>query len=359
MRRFSPTALCVLIILTALSCIKDKKNSLPGLWIGAHMQIDRNQYQPLPQFVQVRNDTAYLTSLTEMNRDTFIIEQQGKGLLVDTTYYDSTTFQLDGPWLRYRKPYIISLFRARSASLDVNRIEFRNLIQEKTWKSPWGILHLLEGGQAHLYKEDEDSLEKYCWSIRDVDGILMFLLHGNHMDCSQWSFPVCQILDVDQDRFRVTFAENDVLRKFSFELMELPNGSDQSDFQLCNRHLYLNLGSHHYYYKGTELFGGHYAIRKNLDAKYISRPNGFSGVIRIRFIVNCEGKTGQFETIALDESYNVVDDLPKEALSLMEITRELGPWKPGTSDDMGLEKIDTYIFIAYKLKNGEVVDILP
>lgn len=80
------------------------------------------------------------------------------------------------------------------------------------------------------------------------------------------------------------------------------------------------------------------------------------GLIRIRFVVNCKGKTGRFRIMAMDNKYH-----PKEfdkfiTDQLLQITRDLKGWKPQYYHKI---PIDYYQYLIFKIKGGRIIEILP
>jgi len=113
-----------------------------------------------------------------------------------------------------------------------------------------------------------------------------------------------------------------------------------------------------YYLTGLDYKGGIYAIKQKYKSKYIpviKGPN--SGIVKIRFDVNCLGETGnfEFETYNLNyKSTTLNDSIVNQTLS---IAKKLDDWIPGTNDDN--ENINSFKFIAIKIIHGEIKEILP
>ena len=77
--------------------------------------------------------------------------------------------------------------------------------------------------------------------------------------------------------------------------------SDKKDFYLCNER---NIKQYHNNHKGLEYKGEKIALIELFDKQFVPVPNSKdSGLIRIRFIVNCKGETDRFRVTAMDENY--------------------------------------------------------
>jgi hypothetical protein len=349
----------VLIFLAfwVISCTSDQDVDLRGEWVSAHIRFDKDLYQPLLSHIEIFGDSAVVTPFLDPRPDTFPMLIEADTLRIDTTVYGPEDFGMSGPFFTYRRPYSISMYRPEDAQLMASRIEIRNMLREKAWGFGEEVWHLKAEGEALIQPAIDEPANQHCWSVKEVGGSIFLVLSGNQVGCDMLSHPLYQVVDFDDEALSLRFAEKDEIKKRELRLIEAGE-PEVSDFQLCNRYLNLGLPSHHYYYQGTRLVGGHYLIRKILKEHYDAGGGDFTGLVRVRFVVNCEGKTGLFETVCYDQDYMKVE---KDTLAghLEDITRKLGPWVPGTYSGQGGQPIDTYCFIGYKIKDGEVVDILP
>jgi hypothetical protein len=113
-----------------------------------------------------------------------------------------------------------------------------------------------------------------------------------------------------------------------------------------------------YYLTGLNYEGGIFAIKQKYKEEYITVKTGQnSGIVKIRFDVNCKGETGNFvsETYNLKyESTTMNDSIVNQTVL---IARNLNNWTPGTNDDN--ENINSFKFLAIKVINGKIKEILP
>ena len=113
-----------------------------------------------------------------------------------------------------------------------------------------------------------------------------------------------------------------------------------------------------YYLTGLNYEGGMFAIKQKYKEEYITVKKGRnSGIVKIRFDVNCKGETGNFES----ETYNLKYESTTMNDSIVNqtvlIARNLNNWTPGINDDN--ENINSFKFLAIKVINGEIKEILP
>ena len=123
------------------------------------------------------------------------------------------------------------------------------------------------------------------------------------------------------------------------------------DFKTCKDEIYE--------YYNSEPDGGYKhgkkALRNFVLEKYSTSVKE-SGYLTFRFVVNCEGKAGRYMIIQnnLDLEPKVFDeDLTSQ---LLTITQGLKEWRPVVLEN---EPRDYYMYITYKLLDGNIIEILP
>lgn len=128
--------------------------------------------------------------------------------------------------------------------------------------------------------------------------------------------------------------------------------SSTSNFELCGGKLYP------YYHPQLNYEGNFYAIKNAFYSNYsvIDSPNN-TGIVKIRFHVNCNGNTGNFkvETYSLDFTKATLDSRISNQLLL--VTQELEGWIPAINEDG--EKVNSHKFFSFRIMKGKLVDILP
>jgi len=129
---------------------------------------------------------------------------------------------------------------------------------------------------------------------------------------------------------------------------------DNPDFKRCMDRDY---GIQYYNdSKGFQYEGEKLAIINELEKLNLPSSKKINGYITIRFVVNCEGKTGLFRTQQMNENY-LEENLDKDlAEKLLNFTKSLKGWIPKESRGT---KLDYYQYLSYKIDNGKVAEILP
>lgn len=113
------------------------------------------------------------------------------------------------------------------------------------------------------------------------------------------------------------------------------------------------------YYQGINGFsykGEKIDIIEKLASEKISSESKINGYITVRFLVNCEGKTGLFRIQQMNAGLKEVVLDKDLGDKLLRFTKSLDGWIP--KEIKGL-KIGYYQYLTYKIENGKVSEVLP
>ena len=129
---------------------------------------------------------------------------------------------------------------------------------------------------------------------------------------------------------------------------------DRKDFILCDEaHIFQYFNDS----KGLQYEGEKIAIEKEFQQKYnsknVKKENAW---VRIRFIVNCFGRSDRFRILTANYDYEPIEIDKNITAQLLEITKNLDGWIP--KQERG-QKIDYYQYLTFKIKNGKIDEILP
>ncbi len=129
---------------------------------------------------------------------------------------------------------------------------------------------------------------------------------------------------------------------------------DNPDFKRC---LDKDYGIQYYNdSKGFQYNGEKITIIRELEKLNLSSPKKINGYITIRFVINCEGKTGLFRVQQMNEHYQEENFDKDFSLKLLNFTKSLNGWIP---IEIRGKKIDYYQYLTYKITDGKVSEILP
>lgn len=128
---------------------------------------------------------------------------------------------------------------------------------------------------------------------------------------------------------------------------------DNPDFKLCNEYViqYFN-DSKGLTFKGEKpsLVD---AFFNSYKAEKVSKE---TGLIRVRFVVNCKGEADRFRLLGMDTNYKEKIFDKRITNQLLKITKELKGW--GVKEING-QPVDYYQYLIFVLKGGEITKILP
>lgn len=124
-------------------------------------------------------------------------------------------------------------------------------------------------------------------------------------------------------------------------------------FELC----YPELKPFGFYHSNRNSFnGGKYQFRKTISENYINNEYNDSGFLNLRFYLNCNGEVGNVEINELNLEYeqtNLNNELVNHLVNL-SIAKE--NWIP---KEFKGKTYDSYMYLIFKIENGEVLEILP
>lgn len=334
--------------------------TLAGTYIGAAFEMDLDRYHPWPKALFLAPDGSFqhlALDLPEAPIWEGKWEKTRWSLRLDTlAFIHERNYDLQDSLLWIRKGlYTRYYFRAKEVAL---KEPLRPLLTGKWWESEDQWLFLSEDQQLVRVSKADSLKRVFEWSI-DTVGSAVCLVERSR-SAKQFCGFTAQLLAVEEDKLLLYHWQGKGMSISTFRPANtsvIPDSAPPA-FQPCNPFLYINNPSNRYYYKGTDLPNGNYQVWKEVRQHY-QKPGGNTenGLVRIRFIVNCQGETGQFETLELDENYQLKTFHPEIPGQLLRICQSLQGWLPG-KDDQG-QPIDTYYFITFRIRNGEVVDIFP
>lgn len=136
--------------------------------------------------------------------------------------------------------------------------------------------------------------------------------------------------------------------------IKFDKSKDSDLFKLCNDDLqtyqYFNDGN------GLEYEGEKKAISEAFETHFVSKQASETGLVRIRFIVNCKGQTGRFRLLGMDKDYKEKEFHVSITNQLLTIAKSLDKWRPKFINE---EPVDYYQYLIIKMENGKILEILP
>ncbi len=130
---------------------------------------------------------------------------------------------------------------------------------------------------------------------------------------------------------------------------------DELDFKVCNGDdkilQYFNLG------EGPIYKGEKSRILNAFKTKYEPiTGNNQNGLIRIRFIINCEGKAGRFRVLQSDYNYQQIEFDKRIVAQLLDLTKGIENWEVLYRSEI---PVDYYMYLIFKISDGQLTEFLP
>lgn len=358
--KFTSTAIIALAFL--LSCSDKKNHTIEGTWLPYALQTDQQSYSPWLKAHYYGKDHLYYSAW--LNEDTTVVNKQqwseddsylriANDSIPKTVYHMNANNMVWGSHYKYyyQKALPTDLYAAASKEIAL-------LLQDKYWQNKEEILYFGSSGLMKTIDSKTNLYESYCWENKSFENYPILLRYGNHINCEGYPQYPSQIIKLNASELWLnSFVEGEI-KTLKYAVSTFDDKSfKQNDFQLCNKYIDIHNRFDRYYYTGTRYKGGLYEIRKFFKKNYTAPKNTKdSGLIRIRFVVNCEGKAGLFESLELDKDY-----LPKAfhkdiSRQILAYCQELQDWIPGERKG---QAIDTYRFLTFRIENGAISEIFP
>lgn len=348
----------ILILFTALLFSCSKEPSFKGVWLGTAREMDKEVYVPMPRIMIANSDgsfNAYQIDNQDSNWTTW--EIKNSTLLIDTTKFRSSKFEITESQFIFTGPFKAYYQRLPSNYSKINLSEFKESIYNSSWESNSDLVHFYENGTLILFNKKDSTTNTLCWETTSSEGYQFIIKRGNHIDCEKFYRFTELITEFSENQFTVNRWEIDAWKEVTYTKVNIKH-NDPDVFEVCNPYLYRNNPQHRYYYKGTFYKGGFYKINKLFDAFYNAPLESTeNGLIKVEFIVNCQGKPGRFSMMQFDENYLLKKFSPKISKQIFDFSKTLIDWKAGKNQEG--ENIDTFRFLTFKIKNGEVLEIFP
>lgn len=133
---------------------------------------------------------------------------------------------------------------------------------------------------------------------------------------------------------------------------------DDPDFLLCRSENYTvqyyaytnHEGDYPYINEKREL---EEIFNKKYDPQMAAKE---SGLIRIRFVVNCKGEADRYRIISMDNNYKPKKFDKSITDQLLTITKSDLRWKSFDTEKL---KRDYYMYLIFKIDNGNIIEIMP
>ncbi len=128
--------------------------------------------------------------------------------------------------------------------------------------------------------------------------------------------------------------------------------TDDPSFKTCHERVY----QYYNFGKGFEYKGEKPALEEHFKKLKQTEYKGDDGYITIRFIVNCEGKTGRFRIQEMSTDYTERSFNKELVTRCLELTKQLDGW---IIKEHNSQQMDYYQYLTFKIEEGRLTEILP
>ena len=101
---------------------------------------------------------------------------------------------------------------------------------------------------------------------------------------------------------------------------------------------------------------GKNGLRDFIISNYKNRNYNDSGYLNIRFIINCDGEAGRYIIHENDLNLKPIKFNEDLVNQLFDLTIRLKNWTPNYTNKAYR---DSYMYLSYRIENGEITEILP
>ena len=141
--------------------------------------------------------------------------------------------------------------------------------------------------------------------------------------------------------------------------IDLQKALHTENFEVCDSTYivdYYNYAKGDSVFRRTEYATKKNGLRKEVLSKYENKGYSDSGYLNFRFIVNCKGEPGAYVIHENDLDLNPKKFKAELVEQLLSITVGLNKWNPNFM--RGKER-DSYMYISYRIENGDITEIIP
>ena len=294
----------VYLILCAPSLYGQSPNreQLVGTWIGVHAERDVDYFCPLPTYIQLNADSTYRLGLvsdpgTAFTSSWAVNDDQVR---IDTIHYASGRLTIRNDLLRIGANTPLLFRRFTNFPID-SAFAYHQLIGH-SWQSDNLTISLYANGQVSVENTATKKKTAHFWRITQFGPSVFLVIRGNQHNETGGFKPLWQLTKLGSCQMQAIGWNGCAVATETFRLVrDIPPGEAcrPSEFQPCD-----NCFSPTWYARSISYYAKQYDLAQLITKYY--RPDkqaSQSGLVRIQFIVNCEGEQGPSDVSGFGEDY--------------------------------------------------------
>lgn len=334
------------------------QETLIGKWIGVHTEFDNTLFCPLPTYLDLRVDGAFNLGIVDgtTNPKTLTWHVKSGQLQLDAFTYATELVTLKNDVLQIGQRYPM-VFR-RFQDVPIDSVAAFRMLNGRVWQTD--SLRLLLFGDGKLLWENRQTNQRtvHCWRLANFGTSVFLVTRGTASTCEGDYKPLWQIEQLGKQQFKAIGWNGRAVASETFRLVRAIKPDEQpkpSGFQPCEN-CFGHVGYSFAEPIPRRLEPKLYSIRKTFEQLY--KPvvvNGQSGLIQVRFAVNCNGEAGMFNVKGFDENYQSRTFDQQITEQLVAICRHnlLPDWRR----DGVPNHVDTAVLLNFQLRDGVITNI--
>ena len=347
------------------SCEKPQKNE-SNIWVGSEIYFKGTPTRPIASnrfILDFNNLTSYHVGLMKYNDSIHIKDSINiKGLV-----WEFKSKKKDKMIYEYNKDtrYTITFMRLKKG--DIN-LSFDEVLSKNWYRTVEKENESFVIDEGYNFSYPQLTISRYyyldqvpVYSEREFYEIDTVTISDNHFLVLKQNDAIFldQIMQFDNSNLNL-FNYNSLYgseKKFTAAPLEKKDTSfkNTQNFEVCDEGQVVQ-----YYYDEIGISNSrnrqekHSYFLKHYNYPFDSNQNGY---IRIRFVVNCKEEIGRFSIQEMDRDYKEKRFPLEITQQLFDLTSQLNGWLPSKWKKNG--QVDYYVHIGFKIKNGQIDEILP
>lgn len=347
---YSATGLLLLALLLIQCQLPNSEQELYGLWLGVHIEYQPNLPQPVLN--EYRADGTLTAKRMGKEEKVYSWSLNGNTLKVDTMDYDLLALSADS--LLSANNYRFLFRRVKDAPIEKSTEELRAYIENASWIDGEQKFHF--DVEKLITENEQGAINMRCWNIEKYGEYAFLYQNGYWENCNlDQSSQVMQITKTADNQLNFSIWNETGKRELSctksIDKPDFEALKKERTFQRCHVYgLRSNLPA------GKDYEGGGKAIEDYFYTQY-KKPKDIreSGFITLRFIINCEGESGEFETLEMDANYKSYNFDTGISEQLVQLGKKMDEWIPLELDS---EVYDQRKIINFSIQNGAIKAIM-
>ena len=293
---------CSLIGMFAAEAQSVAPAQLAGTWIGVHSEWDTDFFCPLPTYLQLDANGNYTLGMVDGSaspiRATWAVRNDTVRL--DTVRYAPGLVAVQNGLLKIGKVYPM-LFR-QFADVPLDSAEVRTQLAGRVWQSDSSTVALFADGRVTVENRNTKQRTAHFWRLARFGSSLFLIVRGNQYDRDSGYKPLWQLTEIKPAAFQATGWAGHRIGIEMFRLIRRLSSTDSAQpnaFQTCT-----NCFTRSFFAVNPGRSARRYEILQDVQNMY--QPvalAGQSGLVQVRFSVNCQGESGHYELTGLDTDY--------------------------------------------------------